>query len=204
HLKQSTLELGGMDPFIVLDDADMDTVYEIAWRSRHYNARQECNSSKRFIVMEEHYDDFVEKLKENFSKVTPGDPLDPETTLAPMNTKSAKEDLQEQVNEAIEAGAKVVYGNEQIDLSGQFSKPTSVTEIHRHNPAHTEEMCGPVAVVDKVSSEEEASELPNDAPYGLGAIVFSGDKQRGERVALQREAGMVFVNNFRYSLPELP
>ena len=204
HLKQSTLELGGMDPFIVLDDADMETVYEIAWRSRLYNAGQECTSSKRFIVMEEHYDEFVEKLKENFSKVTPGDPLDPETTLAPMNSKSAKEDLQDQVNEAIEAGAKVVYGNESIDLPGQFFKPTILTDIDRDNPAHKKEMFGPVAVVYKVSSEEEAIELANDSPYGLGAIVFSGDQERGERVALQIETGMVFVNNFRYSLPELP
>src|SRR5699024_4156805 len=114
---------------------------------------------KRFIVMEEHKDDFVEKLKENFSKVTPGDPLDPETTLAPMNTKSAKEDLQEQVNEAIEAGAKVVYGNEPIDLPGQFFKPTMLTEIDRDNPAHTKEMMSPVAVVDKESTEEEAIQL---------------------------------------------
>src|SRR5699024_2752890 len=119
-------------------------------------------------------------------------------------TKSAKEDLQEQVNEAIEAGAKVVYGNEPIDLPGQFFKPTILTEIDRDNPAHTKEMFGPVAVVYKVSSEEEAIELANDSPYRLGAIVFSGDKERGERVALQLESGMVFVTNFRYSLPELP
>src|SRR5699024_11326016 len=118
-------------------------------------------------------------------------------------TKSAKEDLQEQVNEAIEAGAKVVYGNEPIDLPGQFFKPTILTVIDRDNPAHTKEMFGPVAVVYKVSSEEEAIELANDSTYGLGAIVFSGDKERGERVDLQIESGMVYVNNFRYSLSEL-
>ena len=204
NLKQSTLELGGMDAFIVLEDADMEKVHEIAWRSRLYNAGQECTSSKRFIVMEEHYDEFVEKLKENFSKVTPGDPLDPETTLAPMNSKSAKEELQEQVDEAIEHGAKVVYGNEPVDLPGQFFKPTILTEIDADNPAHTTEMFGPVAVVYKVKSEEEAIKLANDSPYGLGGIVFSGDQERGEKVALQIETGMVFVNNFRYSLPELP
>ncbi len=204
HLKQSTLELGGMDPFIVLDDADMEIVYEIAWRSRLYNAGQECTSSKRFIVMEEHYDEFVEKLKDNFSKVKAGDPLDPETTLAPMNSKSAKEKLQKQVDDAIEAGAKVVYGNEPIDLPGQFFKPTILTEIDQDNPAHTTEMFGPVAVVYKVSSEEEAIELANDSPYGLGAIVFTADQERGKEVATKIETGMVYVNNFRYSLPELP
>lgn len=204
HLKQSTLELGGMDPFIVLEDADMEVVGDIAWRSRLYNAGQECTSSKRFIVMEEHYDEFVEKLKENFSKVKPGDPLDPETTLAPMNSKSAKEDLQEQVDTAIEAGAKVIYGNEPIDLPGQFFMPTILTEIDRDNPAHTSEMFGPVAVVYKVSSEEEAIELANDSPYGLGAIVFTKDVDRGYELAKQIESGMIFVNNIRYSLPELP
>lgn len=204
HLKQSTLELGGMDPFIVLDDADMEKVGEIAWRSRLYNAGQECTSSKRFIVMDEHYDEFVEELKENFSKVKPGDPLDSETTLAPMNSKSAKEDLQDQVDEAIEHGAKVVYGNEPIDLPGQFFMPTILTEIDQDNPAHTTEMFGPVAVVYKVTSEEEAIELANDSPYGLGAVVFTNDIDRGHEVAKKIETGMVFVNNIRYSLPELP
>lgn len=204
NLKKTTLELGGMDPFIVLDDANMDDVVDIAWRSRLYNAGQECTSSKRFIVMENVYDEFVERLKENFSKVKPGDPLDPKTTLAPMNSKEAKEDLQEQVDEAIQAGAKVVYGNEPIDLPGQFFMPTILTDIDRDNPAHTTEMFGPVAVVYKVSSEEEAIELANDSSYGLGAIVFAGDSEHGAKVAEQIETGMVFVNNFRYSLPELP
>src|SRR5699024_5390696 len=108
NLKQTTLELGGMDPFLVLSDADMDQFADIAWRSRIYNTGEECTSSKRFIVMEDKYDEFVDRLKDNFSKLKPGDPLDPETTLAPMNTKDAKEELQEQVDEAVEAGANVV------------------------------------------------------------------------------------------------
>jgi len=204
NLKQTTLELGGMDPFLVLSDADMDQVADIAWRSRIYNAGQECTSSKRFIVMEDKYDEFVERLKDNFSKLKPGDPLDPDTTLAPMNTKESKEELQEQVDEAVEAGANVVYGNESYDLEGQFFMPTILTDIDRDNPAHTTELFGPVAVVYKVSSEEEAIELANDSPYGLGAIVFSGDADHGAEVAQKIETGMVFVNNIRYSLPELP
>src|SRR5699024_9371040 len=99
---------------------------------------------------------------------------------------------------------KVVYGNESIDLLRQFFKQTILTDIDRDNPAHKKEMFGPVAVVYKVSSEEEASELANDSPYGLGAIVISGDQERGERVALQIGTGMVFVNDVRYALPELP
>ena len=204
HLKQTTLELGGMDPFIVLADADMDQVAEIAWRSRIYNAGQECTSSKRFIVMEEVYDKFVKRLKDNFSQLKPGDPLDPETTLAPMNSKGAKEELQEQVDEAIKAGAEVVYGNERYDLEGQFFMPTILTNITPDNPVHTTELFGPVAVVYKVSSEEEAIELANDSPYGLGGIVFSKDADHGAELAAKIETGMVFVNNIRYSLPELP
>lgn len=204
HLKQSTLELGGMDPFIVLEDADMDIVADIAWRSRLYNAGQECTSSKRFIVVEELYDTFVERLKENFSKVKPGDPTDPETTLAPMNSKNAKEELQKQVDAAIKAGAKVEYGNEPIDLPGQFFMPTILTGVTRDNPAHTTEMFGPVAVVYKVASEEEALRVANDSPYGLGASIFTRDSDRGEELAKKIETGMVFINNIRYTLPELP
>ena len=204
QLKKSTLELGGMDPFIVLDDANMEDVNEIAWRSRLYNAGQECTSSKRFIVMEKVYDEFVEKLKDNFSKVKPGDPLNADTTLAPMNSKKAKEKLQKQVDEAVSAGANVVYGNEPIDLPGQFFKPTILTDVDKDNPAHKTEMFGPVAVVYKVATEEEAIDLANDSPYGLGGIVFAGDSNYGEEVAAKIETGMVFVNSFRYSLPELP
>lgn len=204
HLKKSTLELGGMDPFVVLEGADMDEAADIAWRSRLYNCGQECTSSKRFIVLESMYDEFVERLKDNFSKVKPGDPLDEETTLAPMNTKKAKEKLQGQVDDAIKAGAHVVYGNEPIDLPGQFFKPTILTDVDRDNPAHTTELFGPVAVVYKAANEEEAIKLANDSPYGLGGIVFAGDSEHGAAVAEKIETGMVFVNNIRYSLPELP
>ena len=154
--------------------------------------------------MEDVYDDFVERLKNNFSKLKPGDPLKDDTTLAPMNTKKAKEELQDQLDEAINAGAQVVYGNEPIDLPGQFFMPTILTHVDKDNPAHKTEMFGPVAVVYKVSSEEEAIALANDNPYGLGAIVFTGDSQRGAEIATKIETGMVYVNNFRYSLPELP
>ncbi|GAY71937.1 succinate-semialdehyde dehydrogenase [NAD] [Lentilactobacillus kosonis] len=204
NLKKNTMELGGQDAFIVLDDANMDDVNNIAWRARLYNAGQVCTSSKRFIVMDNIYDEFVENMKKNFASVKPGDPMDPTTTLAPMNTKKAKEKLQKQVDEAIAAGATVAYGNEDYDLDGQFFMPTILTDIDLDNPAAHTEMFGPVAQVYKVHSEAEAIELANDSQYGLGGIVFSGDAERGERVATQIETGMVFVNNFMASLPELP
>ncbi|MBT9671615.1 aldehyde dehydrogenase family protein [Secundilactobacillus kimchicus] len=204
NLKKNTMELGGMDPFVVLGDANMDDVIDIAWRARLYNTGQVCTSSKRFIVMDNVYDQFVEALKDKFSKVVPGDPLDPNTSLAPMNTKRAKEKLQKQLDEAIKAGANVAYGNEPIDLPGQFFMPTILTDIDKNNPAYAEEMFGPIAAVYKVHSEAEAIELANDNPYGLGGIVFAGDEDHGAEVAAQIETGMVFVNNFMVTLPELP
>lgn len=204
NLKKNTMELGGTDAFIVLDDADIDAVTEIAWRARLYNAGQVCTSSKRFIVAENLYDQFLDKLKQNFSAVKPGDPMKNETTLAPMNSKRAKEKLQTQVDDAIEKGANLAFGNEPIDLPGQFFQPTILTDIKPGNPAYSEEMFGPVAQVYKVASDQEAIDLANDSDLGLGGIVFSGDPDRGEKVASQIETGMVFVNNFMVTLPELP
>ncbi|MBG9983575.1 NAD-dependent succinate-semialdehyde dehydrogenase [Aerococcaceae bacterium DSM 111022] len=205
NLKQATLELGGMDPFIVLSDANMDIVADAAWRARIYNTGQECTSSKRFIVMEDKYDEFVERLKDNFSKLKPGNPLDPETTLAPMNSKGAKEELQEQVDEAVAAGATVYYGNEKYeDEEGQFFMPTILTDITTDNPVHKTELFGPVAVVYKVSSVQEAIDLANDSQYGLGGSIYTADTERGYEIAKEIETGMMFVNTPRYSLPELP
>ncbi len=154
--------------------------------------------------MDNVYDQFVDVLKDKFSQLKPGDPLDPNTTLAPMNTKKAKEKLQGQLDDAIAHGAKVVYGNEPIDLPGQFFKPTILTDISKDNPAYKTELFGPIACVYKVHSEEEAIEVANDNPYGLGGIVFAGDADHGAEVASQIETGMVFVNNFMSTLPELP
>ncbi|PWF99680.1 NAD-dependent succinate-semialdehyde dehydrogenase [Levilactobacillus bambusae] len=204
NLKKTSMELGGMDAFVVLDDANMADVTDIAWRARLYNDGQVCTSSKRFIVMDNVYDEFLKQLKTNFSRVKMGDPMANETSLAPMNTKRAKAKLQDQVDDAVKNGAHVYYGNEPVDLPGQFFMPTILTDITPDNPAYRTEMFGPVAQVYKVSSEAEAIKLANDSEFGLGGIVFSGDTKRGERVASQIETGMVFVNNFMTSLPELP
>ncbi|MDN6025853.1 NAD-dependent succinate-semialdehyde dehydrogenase [Bifidobacterium mongoliense] len=204
YLKKTTMELGGMDPFVVLGDANMDDVTDLAWRVRLYNCGQVCTSSKRFIVMDNVYDEFLEKLKENFAKVVPGDPLDPKTTLAPMNTKRAKEKLQGQLDDALANGATLAYQFPQIDSEGQFFRPAILTDIAKDNPAYRKEMFGPIATVYRVHSEDEAVALANDNPYGLGGILFSGDPDHGAEVASRIETGMVFVNNFMASLPELP
>ena len=203
NLKKTTMELGGNDAFIILDDADWDLVKEVAPQARLYNAGQVCTSSKRFIVMADKYDEFLEVLKDGFSAVRMGDPTDRTTTLAPLNSKSAKEKLEKQVELAVENGAKVYYGNEKVDLPGQFFMPTILTDITPDNPIFNQEMFGPVASVYKVNSEEEAIALANNSSYGLGNTVF-GEPEHAARVAAKIETGMSWINSGWASLPELP
>lgn len=202
-LKKTTMELGGNDAFIILDDADWKLVREVAPQARLYNAGQVCTSSKRFIVMADKYDEFLEVLKDAFSAVRMGDPTDRTTTLAPLNSKSAKEKLEKQVELAVENGAKVYYGNEKVDLPGQFFMPTILTDITPDNPIFDQEMFGPVASVYKVNSEEEAIALANNSSYGLGNTVF-GEPEHAARVAAKIETGMSWINSGWASLPELP
>lgn len=203
NLKKTTMELGGNDAFIILDDADWDLVKEVAPQARLYNAGQVCTSSKRFIVMADKYDEFLEVLKDAFSAVRMGDPTDRTTTLAPLNSKSAKEKLEKQVELAVENGAKVYYGNEKVDLPGQFFMPTILTDITPDNPIFNQEMFGPVASVYKVNSEEEAIALANNSSYGLGNTVF-GEPEHAARVAAKIETGMSWINSGWALLPELP
>ena len=203
NLKKTTMELGGNDAFIILDDADWDLVKEVAPQARLYNAGQVCTSSKRFIVMADKYDEFLEVLKDAFSAIRMGDPTDRTTTLAPLNSKSAKEKLEKQVELAVENGAKVYYGNEKVNLPGQFFMPTILTDITPDNPIFNQEMFGPVASVYKVNSEEEAIALANNSSYGLGNTVF-GEPEHAARVAAKIETGMSWINSGWASLPELP
>lgn len=203
-LKKSTLELGGNDAFIVLDDADFDEVKKVSPGARLYNAGQVCTSSKRFIVMADKFDEFVDNLKEAFSSAKIGDPMDPETVVAPLSSKSAQEKLQKQVDSAIEGGATLVYGNEPIDSKGFFFQPTILTGVDKDNPVYNQEMFGPVAVVYKVNSEQEAIDLANDSSYGLGNTIFSANREHAQQVAEKIETGMSFINSGWASLPELP
>ncbi|WEV64548.1 NAD-dependent succinate-semialdehyde dehydrogenase [Bifidobacterium sp. ESL0732] len=203
-LKPSSMELGGMDAFIVLDDANMDEVNAVSCGARLQNSGQVCISSKRFIVMDNVYDQFLSSLIDSFSKVKPGDPLDPSTTFAPMCTKHAKEKLQSQFDAALKAGAKLEYQYPEIDSEGQFFRPAILSNVTRDNPVYDDEMFGPVAMVFRVHSEQEAIDLANDNSYGLGGSVFTSDPDRGVRVAAQIDTGSVYVNNPTTTLPELP
>ena len=201
NLKKVVLELGGSDPFLVLGAADLDTVVEHAVGARVDNTGQSCNAAKRFIVLDEHYDAFVEKFGAALSAVEPGDPTAEDTTIGPLSSEAAADRLEQQVREAVDSGAKLVAGG---GREGNFFKTAVLTDITPDNPAYTEEFFGPVAQVYKVSSEAEAIALANDTPYGLGSYVFTDDQEQALRVADQIEAGMVFINVVGADGVELP
>lgn len=203
-LKPSSLELGGNDAFIVLDDADMDEVKAQLFAARLYNAGQVCVSSKRFIVTEKNYHRFLQDLTEVFASAQWGDPMDPATTLAPLSSATAKRDVLAAIDQAVQAGARVVYGNQPIESPGYFVMPTILTDVTKDNPLYNKEVFGPVGVVYKVRDEEEAIALANDSSYGLGNTVFSSDMDHAGRVAARIETGMSFINHGWTSLPELP
>jgi succinate-semialdehyde dehydrogenase/glutarate-semialdehyde dehydrogenase len=201
HLKKVVLELGGSDPFIVLKADDLDAVVEAAVGGRLENTGQACNAAKRFVVLDEYYDDFVAKFTEALTKVEPGDPTSPETTIGPLSSTAAADRLEQQVKQALDSGARLVAGG---GREGNFFKTAVLTDITPDNPAYTEEFFGPVAQVYRVGSEEEAIRLANDTPYGLGSYVFTTDQQQALRVADQIEAGMVFINTVGAEGVELP
>jgi succinate-semialdehyde dehydrogenase/glutarate-semialdehyde dehydrogenase len=204
HLKKSVLELGGSDPFIVLDTEDLGRTVKAATMGRMQNSGQACIAAKRLIVTEDIYEPFVEGLKQAFSTFAPGDPSDPSTSLAPLSSEQAAKDLHAQIQDAIDKGATVVTGGGRPDHPGAFVEPTILTDVTPEMRAYQEELFGPAAVVYKVADADEAIELANNTEFGLGAAVFSSDLDRARSVAERIEAGMVWVNQPTGSSPELP
>jgi succinate-semialdehyde dehydrogenase/glutarate-semialdehyde dehydrogenase len=201
HLKKVVLELGGSDPFLVLKADDLDAVVEAAVGGRLENTGQACNAAKRFVVLDEYYDDFVKKFADALTKVEPADPKQEGSAIGPLSSTAAADRLEQQVKQALENGAKLVAGG---GREGNFFKTAVLTDITPDNPAYTEEFFGPVAQVYKVSDEDEAIRLANDTPYGLGSYVFTTDEDQALRVADRIEAGMVFVNAVGAEGVELP
>src|SRR3954471_6927903 len=201
HLKKVVLELGGSDPFLVLKADDLDAVVEAAVGGRLENTGQACNAAQRFVVLDEYYDDFVAKFTDALTKVQPGDPKAEGTAIGPLSSTAAADRLESQVKQALDNGAKLAAGG---GRDGNFFKTAVLTDITPDNPAYTEEFFGPVAQVYRVGSEEEAVELANDTPYGLGSYVFTDDKDQALRVADKIEAGMVFINAVGAEGVELP
>jgi succinate-semialdehyde dehydrogenase/glutarate-semialdehyde dehydrogenase len=204
HLKKSVLELGGSDPFIVLDAGDLKSVVKAAAIGRLTNTGQSCVAAKRLIVLDDVYDDFVAGLGQAFSTMAPGDPTDPKTTLGPLSSERAARDLTEQVQDAIDKGATVVTGGGRPDRPGAFVEPTVLTDVTPEMRAFREELFGPVAVVYRVQNEDEAVELANATEYGLGGSVFSSDVDRARAVAERIESGMVWINSPTSTQPDLP
>lgn len=195
HLKKSTLELGGSDAYIVLEDADIDKAVNWAVFGRHWNSGQVCVSSKRMILVDAIYDEFYKKYKSGVAKLKAGDPFDPSTTLAPLSSQEAVELLKKQVNTAIEAGATAETVGNPVPEKGAFYQPTILTNITPDNPAYHTEMFGPVSQIYRVADEAAAIRVANDSPFGLGGSVFTSDPARGQRVAAQIDTGMMYINH---------
>jgi succinate-semialdehyde dehydrogenase/glutarate-semialdehyde dehydrogenase len=204
NLKLSSMELGGSDAFIVLEDATLEQTIQWAVWGKMYNTGQTCCAAKRFIVVEELADKFLAQVQAALAALKPGDPMDEKTTLGPLSTESALVDLVKQVECAISKGAKVIMGGKRIDRPGSFMEPTILTNIKPENPAFREEFFGPVALFFRVKNEEEAIALANDSDFGLGGSVFTKDIARGKRVASRIDTGMMFINNISWADAELP
>jgi succinate-semialdehyde dehydrogenase/glutarate-semialdehyde dehydrogenase len=204
NLKVSSMELGGSDAFIVLEDADLEHTVKWAVWGRMYNAGQTCCAAKRFIVVDKLADKFLEKFQAALAALEPGDPMDEKTTLGPLSTESALVALLKQVDGAVAKGARLVMGGKRIDRPGAFMEPTILTDIKPDNPAFRDEFFGPVALFFRVKDEDAAIALANDSDFGLGGSVFTKDVARGKRVASRVETGMMFINNISWSDAELP
>jgi succinate-semialdehyde dehydrogenase/glutarate-semialdehyde dehydrogenase len=204
NLKKTSMELGGSDAFIVLEDADLEKTVRWAVWGRMYNGGQTCCAAKRFIVLESIADKFLEQFKTALSALKPGDPMDEKTTHGPLSTEEALVQLLKQVNNAVAKGAKLVMGGKRINRPGSFMETTILTDIKPGNPAFRDEFFGPVALFFRVKDEAAAIALANDSDFGLGGSVFTKDLERGKRVASQVDTGMMFINNIDWSDAELP
>ncbi len=203
-LKKSTMELGGADAFIVLDDADLDQVIPHAVAGRMSNNGQVCTAAKRMIVHDSLVDEFTIRLEKAIGEFRYGDPLEQGVTHGPMSSEDAMKRAIAQVDKAVKHGATLLTGGKQLAREGFFMQAAILTRVTKDNPIFHEEIFGPVATIHSVGSEEEAIALANDSPYGLGGSVHTSDIARGRKVAEKIETGMVFVNDITGSAPDLP
>jgi succinate-semialdehyde dehydrogenase/glutarate-semialdehyde dehydrogenase len=201
NLKKTVLELGGSDPFIVLEDADMDLAAKVATQSRMQNAGQSCIAAKRFIVVQSAKEQFANRFKQNIDTLKQGDPFDPNTTTGPIARIDLAEGLEKQMKTSIQKGAQLITGGERKECN---FKPALLDDVKPGTPAYDEEIFGPIASMITVKNEAEAIEVANASRFGLGASVWTQDKNRGERVAREIESGCVFVNSLMRSDQRLP
>ena len=204
-LKKTVLELGGSDPYLILEDADLEQAAATCATSRLINAGQSCISAKRFIVVEPVRERFEALFVEHMRAKKMGDPLDESSDLGPQARVDLRDELHAQVQRSIKLGAKRLLGGEVPQGPGAFYPPTVLTEVKKGMPAYDEELFGPVAALISAADEADAIHVANDSAFGLGAAVFTRDLARGERIATEElEAGSCFVNAFVKSDPRLP
>ncbi|MEV5303110.1 NAD-dependent succinate-semialdehyde dehydrogenase [Amycolatopsis methanolica] len=204
HLKKYVLELGGSDPFIVLDGENLDSTVDDAVGGRLFNGGQACTASKRFIVLADVYAAFLDKFVARMRQWRPGEPADPATRLGPLSSHQVVDDLEEQVADALAKGATLHTGGRRGDGPGAWYEPTVLTDVTPGMRAYSEELFGPVAVVHQAGSVEEAVALANESPYGLAASIYTADVQRARALARDLECGMVWINGTSKSAPDLP
>ncbi|MBE9373751.1 NAD-dependent succinate-semialdehyde dehydrogenase [Saccharopolyspora sp. HNM0983] len=204
HLKKAVLELGGSDPFIVLDDGDIAKTAKTAARARLSNAGQACNSPKRMIVPNGKFDEFLSTVIQTFDNARVGDPKDPDTQVGPLSSIPARDGVLEQINRAVEQGATLHTGGTVPDEDGAFLRPAVLTGVTEEMDAYSEEIFGPVAVVYGVDTTDEAVELANDVSFGLSGSVWGSDIDRAQHIADRLDVGMAYVNEHGTTLPGLP
>ncbi len=205
YLKKTVLELGGSDPYLILEDADLDIAVEACVSGRLLNAGQSCIGAKRFIAVDSVYNRFEEMFTERMKQATYGDPFDDSVTFGPLARNSLREELHVQVDRSVEKGAILLTGGEIPDIDGCFYPSTVLSGVKPGMPAYHDELFGPVASLIRVKDEKEAIKIANDTSFGLGAAVFTQDIDRGRQIAeFELEAGSCFVNDFVRSDPRLP
>ncbi len=204
HLKKCVLELGGSDPFIVLHDADLDYTVDMAVASRFLNCGQSCIAAKRFIVVPQIADEFLHRLKIKVKALTVGDPMDEATQIGPMARPDLRDALHAQIADSIAQGAVAVAGCAPLEREGYFYQPSILDHVTASTRAYHEELFGPVAVVIRAASEDDALRIANETRFGLGSSIWSKDAARAEQLAAQVQAGCTFINGMVKSDPRLP
>jgi len=204
-LKKTVLELGGSDPYLILEDADLESAVETCVFSRLLNSGQSCIAAKRFIVVASQREQFEKLFTQRMAEAKMGDPTAEDTEVGPQARLDLREDLHRQVLQSIKSGAKLLLGGKVPEGKGSFYPPTVLTNVRKGMPAYDEELFGPVGAIVPVKDENEAVQVANETSFGLGAAVFTKDLARGERIAAEKlEAGCCFVNDFVRSDPRLP
>lgn len=203
-LKKSTLELGGADAFVVLADADLEKTVKWAVFGRHWNGGQVCVSAKRMIIADEIYDSFLESYAAGVAGLHAGDPFDPATTLAPLSSQGAADEIKDKIRQAVALGATATEVGPRVPNRGAFVQPTILTNVAEDNPARNWEFFGPVSMLFRAKDEDDAIRIANDSPFGLGGSVFTSDPEHGEEVARKISTGMVFVNHPTMVKADLP